>query len=88
MVSKGPNSSEEEILARHAAYLKGLTEQGTVLVFGRTQVSDEGSFGVVIFRAKDIGEARRIMERDPAVESGIMRTELYPYRVSGLAQSW
>ncbi len=35
----------------------------------------------MIFRAAS-DEARRIVEKDPAVERGVMRAELFPYRVA------
>lgn len=84
MVTDGPNAREEEILTRHVAYLQDLTEQGTVLLFGRTQVRDPSGFGIVVFRAGDREEATRVMEGDPAVNEGIMGAELFPYRVSGI----
>lgn len=88
MVSVGPDGREEEILSRHAAHLQDLTDRGTVLLFGRTQTQEASGFGIVVFQAADRGEATRIMESDPAVSEGIMRPELYPYRVSGLAETW
>ncbi len=88
MVTVGPNPEEEEILTLHARHLSRLTNEGTVLVFGRTQNTDESNFGVVIFQAEDEEEARLLMQSDPAVAYGIMQAELYPYRVAGLAGSW
>lgn len=88
MVTVGPDAREREILARHAAHLDRLTERGTVLLFGRTQDRDPSGFGIVVFRAGSRAEARRVMESDPAVREGIMRAELHPYRVAGLADTW
>lgn len=82
MVTDIPTSEEVEILSRHAAYLERLTENGTVVLYGRTQNRDDTTFGVVIFRARDETEAGRIMGNDPAVKEGIMRAELYPYRIT------
>jgi uncharacterized protein YciI len=84
MVTEGPNDAEIGILDQHFNYLKSLTEQGTVLLFGTTQNRDAGTFGIVIFRARSKEEAQSIMDNDPAVEQRAMQAELYPYKVAGL----
>jgi uncharacterized protein YciI len=89
MVTDGPNDAERPILNRHFNYLKSLSEQGTVLLFGRTQNSDANTFGIIIFRAESEEKARSIMNNDPAVKDGAMQAELYPYKVAGLnASGW
>ena len=65
-----------------ALYLKDLADKGTVLLAGRTQTSDESTFGLVIFEAGTEEEARGIMNQDPAVANGVMHSRLYPYRVA------
>ena len=77
-----PTPEEEEIVSRHFAYLKDLTERGVMILVGRTQNSDESTFGIAIFEAEDEAAARTIMENDPAVVAGVMRATLYPYRVA------
>jgi uncharacterized protein YciI len=84
MVEVGPTDQESAIVGEHFRYLTSLTEKGTALVFGRTQNSDANTFGIAIFRAESEGEARLIMENDPAVKQGVMRPELYPYKIAGL----
>lgn len=89
MVTEGPNDTEKAIIEQHFNYVKSLTERGVVLVFGRTQNRDAGTFGIVIFRASSNEEAQSIMSSDPAVKQGVMRAELYPYKVAGLnARDW
>jgi len=89
MVTEGPNEAEAAIVNQHFNYLKTLAEQGTVLLFGRTQNSDAKTFGIVIFRAKSEREAKSIMDNDPAVKQSVMQAELYPYKVAGLnARDW
>jgi uncharacterized protein YciI len=89
MVTRGPTDEEASILSDHFNYLKSLTEQGVVLVFGRTQNKDTSTFGITIFRAESEEVARSIMNNDPAVSKGIMRAELFPYKVAGLnASNW
>jgi uncharacterized protein YciI len=41
-----------------------------------------GKFGLCVIETGSEQEARHIMENDPAVKSGIVSAELYPYRVS------
>jgi len=89
MVTIGPTDQEAAIMSQHFNYLKSLTDEGTVLLFGRTQNSDARTFGLAIFRAASQDEAQSIMNNDPAVKERVMRAELYPYKVAGLnAREW
>lgn len=87
MVSEGPTPEEAAIVAQHLAYLKSLAEQGVVILAGRTQNADESTFGLVIFRTSSESAARDVMNNDPAVKNGVMRAELYPYRIAVMAKS-
>lgn len=87
MLTTGPTTEEAEIVSRHSAYLEDLTEKGIVILYGRTQNTDESSFGIVIFNAKSEREARGTMENDPAVKHGVMRAKLYPYRIALMSKA-
>jgi uncharacterized protein YciI len=87
MVTRGPTDEEASVLSEHVNYLKALIDQGVVLVFGRTQNNDSSTFGIVIFRAESDDMARSIMNNDPAVKKGLMRAEIFPYKVYGLNTS-
>ena len=82
MVTEGATSEEAEIVGRHFAYLKDLTEKGVMILMGRTQNNDDATFGIAIFEAEDEAAARKIMENDPAVKNGVMTATLYPYKVA------
>ena len=82
MVTESATPEESETVSRHFAYLKDLTEKGVTILMGRTQNNDENTLGIVIFEAEDESAARNIMESDPAVMAGVMRAELFPYRVA------
>jgi len=82
MLTQGPTSDEERIVSEHFDYLKGLNEQDILILAGRTQNTDPSSFGIVIFRAPSEVAARQVVDNDPAVSQGVMRAELYPYRVA------
>jgi uncharacterized protein YciI len=73
---------DETIVATHFNNLKKLTEEGIVVLAGRTLREDPGDFGIVILDVEDEEEARKLMETDPAVEQGIMTAKLYPFRVA------
>ncbi len=82
MLTQGSTSDEERIISEHFDYLKGLNEQEILILAGRTQNTDPSSFGIVIFRAPSEAAAQQVVDNDPAVSQGVMRAELYPYRVA------
>ncbi len=82
MLTKGSNEFESRIVSEHFNYLKRLTEDGVVILAGRTQNTDYSSFGIVLLKAETIEAAREIMLNDPAVKNKVFRAELYPYRTS------
>jgi len=82
MVTEGPTPEEAETLSHHFAYLQDLTDKGVMILVGRTQNSDESTFGIAIFEAEDESAAQMIMETDPVVRAGVMRADLYPYQIA------
>ena len=82
MLAEGPTPEEERIVGEHFAYLSELTEQGVVILAGRTLNTDESSFGIVIFRASSEEAAREVMKNDPAVSKGVMKAVFFPYRIA------
>ena len=82
MLAEGLTAQEEAAVLEHFEYLRDLADRGVVLLAGRTQNSDETSFGIVIFRAASAEEARGVMAGDPAVRAGVFRAELYPYSIA------
>jgi uncharacterized protein YciI len=61
--------------------LKNLTDKGIAIFVGRTLTTDERTFGITVFEAATEEKAREIMNNDPAVIQGVMRAELYPFRI-------
>jgi len=82
MLTDGPTPEEAELVSQHFNYLKGLMEQGVVVLAGRTQNTDPSSFGIIIFKADDDEVAQAIVNNDPAVKNGVMRAELYLYQIA------
>src|SRR5262249_28546507 len=85
MLTEGLSPVERDAITAHVAYLEGLVRAGVVVLFGRTQTTGATTFGIVVFRAGDPDEARRVMTDDPAVRAGVMRGELFPFRIAGAA---
>jgi len=73
--------SEEEgnIMGVHFEYLKDLLDKGKLILAGPETT---GKFGIAVIETESEDEARNIMMNDPAVSSGIVSPELYPFRVS------
>jgi uncharacterized protein YciI len=71
---------DSRIAEKHFAYLKKATEEGTVILAGRSL--DGRGPAVVIFEAASESEARQFMENDPFVAYGLMRANLHPFRAA------
>ena len=82
MLPKGATENEKKIVGEHFDYLKQLTNNGTVILAGRTKNTDTSSFGIVIFQAESEEAARVIMNEDPAVKNRVFRAELFPYAMA------
>jgi uncharacterized protein YciI len=64
----------------HFAHLKRATEEGTVILAGRSTDGIGPAF--VIFEAASEEGARRFMESDPFISGGLMRATLHPFRAA------
>lgn len=87
MLPEGPTEAEAALVSAHFNYLKALREQGVVILAGRTLNTDPTSFGIVIFNADSDDSARALVDTDPAVSGGVMRAELFPYRIALIAEN-
>jgi uncharacterized protein len=82
MLTEGPTEHEAKIVSEHFEHLRRFVDDGTVLMAGRTLNSDERTFGIVVFVAESDAQAAEFVRNDPAVKHGVMRAELFPYRVA------
>ena len=82
MLSVGPTPDETQSTEQHFVYLQQLQAAGKLILAGRTQNTDESSFGIVIFEAESDEAANEIMLNDPSVKSGVMNAWLFPYHVA------
>ncbi len=87
MLSEGLTAAESAAMAAHFAYLQRLLAEGRLILAGRTQNTDEDSFGIAIITADSEDAARAIMQHDPAVLGGVVTPKLYPYRVALISQA-
>jgi uncharacterized protein YciI len=71
---------ERQVWAVHFERLKRLLAEGTLILAGPTL--GPVNTGICIFEADDEPAARRIMEEDPTIASGIATGELRPFRVA------
>lgn len=73
-----PTEAEQTIVGEHFQRLKNLYAEKIVTYVGRTTTDDP--MGLVVFEAESEDAARQLMVGDPAVEKGVMRAEVYPFR--------
>jgi uncharacterized protein YciI len=86
MLSQGSTSEEDASIDEHFAYRQALTAQGVVLFVGRTLTTTPDTFGIAVFHAENETAAREIMQQDPAVRKGVMRAELFPFKIALVGQ--
>ena len=81
--AKNWTEKDEQIVGRHFRRLQQMHKEGRVILAGRTlNESDPSQFGVVIFEADSVDEARKVMEADDAVKEQIMTAQLFPFSVA------
>jgi uncharacterized protein YciI len=85
LTGRGLTAEEGRLLAEHFAYLQGLLAQGSLKLAGRTVTSGPETMGIAVFEAADEAAARAIMAADPAVSEGVMTAEVFPFRISLMA---
>jgi uncharacterized protein YciI len=71
---------ERAVWGTHFERLQRLLAEGVMILVGPTL--GRINTGIAVFEAPDEQSARRIMDEDPAIASGIARGELRPFRVS------
>jgi uncharacterized protein YciI len=71
---------EKAVWSTHFERFERLLKEGVIILVGPTL--GETNTGIAVFEAPDEEAARRIMEEDPTISSGIARGELRPFRIS------
>jgi uncharacterized protein len=79
---KNWTKEDNAALQRHFARFQEGIKTGQLILAGRTSESGDKTFGIAIFEANDQAAARKFMEEDPAVASGLMTAELHPFTIA------
>lgn len=75
-----PTEAEAQAARDHFAYYKELHARGILVLAGRTEQPPH--IGIMIFQAKDMDDAKWIVEHDPAIAADVFRARIQPYRVA------
>jgi len=68
-----------DVMKRHHAFVKELTEKGKVAVAGPFPLGDPGELrGITIYRV-GAEETAKIVQDDPIVKAGLLKTEMHPW---------
>ena len=73
---------DQAVLRRHFVRFQEAAKSGQLILAGRTSEPGDKTFGIAIFEALDEDAARKFMQEDPAVASGLMTAELHPFAVA------
>ena len=80
---RGPNTTQDkaaaaEIQKGHLAYMDSLHKRG-MLVMAGPFMDNAPARGIVVYRVKDIAEAKALAADDPAVKAGRLVIEALPW---------
>jgi len=79
----GMSEAEEQAMSLHFDYLKRLLAEGRLFLAGPCV---DAAFGIVIFDAESIEQARSLTADDPAVAAGIVTADVHEFRISLLRE--
>lgn len=69
----------KQALYDHQLYLEGLMQSGKLLIAGLFR--DDAGGGIAVLDSSDELVARRLMDGDPAVQSGLLSAQLRPWQM-------
>jgi uncharacterized protein YciI len=72
-------AEEGAIVERHFGYLESALQSRQLILAGPCE---DAAFGICLFRAKNLSEAQKFMENDPAVKEKLFSGELHAYRLA------
>lgn len=75
---------EKAVMANHFAYTNQLFSEGKITFDGACL---DGALGLIVYKAESEEAALEMFHNDPLVKSGIVDTELHPFRVVHMANA-
>ena len=81
-IAENWTNEDETIIGRHFKHLQSLEQNGQLILAGKTAGLDRNTYGIVLFTASSLEEAKTIMDNDPAIVEGIMNGTLQEYNVA------
>jgi uncharacterized protein len=75
-----PNAPEfMDVMKQHHAFVKQMTDQGSIAIAGPFPFSDQGEVrGVAIFRV-GTEQTAKLTQEDPIVKAGLIKAEIHPW---------
>jgi uncharacterized protein YciI len=75
------NETADKTIEEHFNFLKNLYDSGAIKYVGKTdlEINDIHNTGIVILEADSLPTAKELVSKDPAVISGIMSFEIFPF---------
>ena len=70
---------ERNIMKQHFAYWTDKADKGIAIVFGPV-FDPKGGYGLGIMEVENEDQILSLIKDDPAVKSGLLKTEFYPMR--------
>lgn len=70
---------ERNIMKRHVVYWTDKAEKGIAIAFGPV-FDPKGGYGLGILEVENEEQVYTLIDDDPAVKMGILKTEIYPMR--------
>ena len=72
--------AERPVVMEHAAHLKTLLDQGTLIMAGQA-FDPKGFWGIAIVNATDLEAATALLNEDPVIKSKMFRGVVFPFRI-------
>jgi len=76
---KDMTPQEGEIVGAHFAYLKKALADGKLFMAGRCE---NQPLGIAVIDVSDEAEAKAFLAADPAIQKGVFKGEVHPYRLA------
>lgn len=84
--SQDMNDAERAIMMEHIEYWRGLTQQGTSVLFGPV-LEPSGGWGLGIVEVENEAAAKAIGDKDPSIAKGLNTFEVHPMRIGMIRNS-